>query len=144
MPDSKSKPNWFWPTVTTRDEARIAAKQGVWAAGFVAVVTSLVAAYAGATGNAVMGIDAWAFLDAAIFAGIAIGIYRMSRIASVVGLVLYIAERLFMMATSQGAGGIVVVIFLTIAFLNSVRGTFAFHKMAPQAPAVPSIPPPIG
>ena len=136
--------NWYWEDVSDISGAEKAIKGGFWAAVFVASVTSLVAALALA-GTKLLGIDASAFLDAAIFAAIAVGIRRKSRFAAVAGLCLYILERIYMMQRS-GAGGIVMGIFLTLLFLNAVRGAFAYHRLTEEGQARPLSmnPPPLG
>jgi len=143
-----AKTNWFWPPVDTKEGAKAAAKQGVWAAVFVAVITAAVATIAMSSGKAVMGVDAWAYADAVLFAALGFGIYKMSRFAAVAALVLYVAERIYMMASSSGAGrGFVLTIIFTLFFLNAVRGTFAFKKLSAEASApqpASTAPPPLG
>ena len=81
--------------------------------------------------SAVMGIDSGAFVDAALFLMVAWGIHRCSRIAAVLGLVLYLFERAntaYVSVTSSGSPNPVMLIVITVAFVNSVRGTFAFHR----------------
>jgi len=132
----------WWPDVETLQGAKSASRMGVWAAGFVAVVTGLVATVARFTGNAIMGIDAWAFVDAGIFALVAFGIYKMSRFAAVGGLCLYLLERIYMFTINPAPGGLVIGVLITLAFLGAVRGTFAYHKLA-NAPVPGQAPPPI-
>ncbi len=80
----------------------------------------------------VAGINGAALFDAAIFIGIGIGIGRLSRVAAVAGLVIYIAERLYMMSLN-GPAGLWMTIALTLIFINSVRGTFAYRRIAGTA-----------
>jgi hypothetical protein len=108
---------------------------GFWAAVFVACITSLVAALALA-GTKLFGIDASAFLDAALFAGIAFGIKRKSRFAAVAGLCLYVTERIYMLKRG-GAGGIVLGIVFTLLFINAVRGAYAYHRLNGEGQARP-------
>jgi len=126
---------WYWEDVSDLSGAEKAINGGFWAAVIVACITSLVAALALA-GIKLLGIDASAFLDAAIFAGIAVGIKRKSRFAAVAGLCLYVFERLYMLQRG-GTGGIVMGIFFTLLFINAVRGAFAYHRLAGQAQARP-------
>jgi hypothetical protein len=131
--DSKLK-QFFWMPINNKETARKAAMQGVWAAGFVSVITAIVTTIAiannGALANIMPQINAWSFLDAGIFAAIAWGIYKMSRVASVTGLVLYIAEQIVIRASNpkMAANGIFVVVLLVFAFVNALRGTFAYQK----------------
>src|SRR5690348_9717416 len=90
------KRNVFWPDVSTLPDAAWAVKQGVYAAGFVALVTAIVALAALSLHTPVLGLGGSALLDAAIFAAVAYGIRRNSRFAAVSGLVIYLVERIYM------------------------------------------------
>jgi len=131
-----------WPPIWNPKSAREAAIQGVWAAGAVAVVTAAFAALS-AFGIRIFGARPSAFVDAAIFAVIAIGIYKMSRAAALIGLLLHIFERGWAWATRgiTGVASLPVAIILTLAFLNSVRGTFAYGKWRKKGTATGGLPP---
>jgi hypothetical protein len=126
---------WYWEDVSEISGAEKAMKGGFWAAVIVAGITSLVAALS-LTGTKLFGIDASAFLDAAIFAGIAFGIKRKSRFAAVAGLCLYVFERIYMLQRG-GAGGIITGIIFTLLFINAVRGAFAYHRLNESGQARP-------
>ncbi len=129
---SQPKKTNLLPEVEGAEAAKKAAKGGMWAAFFVAGVTTLFAILAMNGTTPVAGINGAALLDAAVFIGIGIGIGRLSRIAAVAGLVIYIAERLYMMSLN-GPAGLWMTIALTLVFINSVRGTFAYHRIAGTA-----------
>jgi len=125
----------WWPSTDTLEHAKSASRYGVWAAGIVAAITAIVATIALVSGSAFAGIDAWSYLDAVLFAAITFGIYKLSRFAAVAGLVLYVLESLYAMAQLAGPrSGIVLRIILTLAFINAVRGTFAYHRLSVSAP----------
>jgi hypothetical protein len=103
---------------------------------FVAAVTALFAVLAIFDIRILAGFSPTALFDAAIFGVAAWRIYRMSRAWAVVGLVGFIFERayaFYQRGFSAGAG-IVVGIFILLAFINGVRGTFAFHKLSQSPP----------
>ena len=87
-------------------------------------------------GTKLFGIDASAFLDAAIFGGIAFGIKRKSRFAAVAGLCLYVLERIYMLQ-KDGVAGIFTGIIFTLLFINAVRGAFAYHRLNESGQARP-------
>lgn len=62
---------------------------------------------------------------------VAWGIYRMSRVAAVEGLLLYGAGRIVMWIDdpSDTDSGLVVASWLIWSFINGVRGTFAYHRL---------------
>ena len=115
--------NKFWMEITDQATARKAAMQGVVASGFVSVVTAIVSI------GGWLGAGVASLVDSVLFAIVGFGIYKMSRAAAVIGLVLYLVERAY--AMTQGHGGKVsfVVIFVTLCFIHSIRGTFAYHDM---------------
>jgi len=155
---TKKKGNRIFPQVTDLQSAEDAAKQGVWAAGIVAVVTTSIALISLATGTSVIGLDGFAILDGVLFGLIAWGIHRKSRVASISGLSLYLLELLSAVAEGEGVRGSIIVIFFVMAFGNSIRGTFAYHKFhaqlrsvinletglpASKIPELPSLPMPV-
>ncbi len=133
---TEKKGNRIFPQVTDLQSAEDAAKQGVWAAGIVAVVTTSIALISLATGTSVIGLDGFAILDGVLFGLIAWGIHRKSRVASISGLSLYLLELLSAVAEGEGVRGGITVIFFVIAFGNSIRGTFAYYKFHAQLRSV--------
>jgi hypothetical protein len=130
MFQTSKKKSAFWPSVDTLDEARDACRNGGWGALFVAAVTGVIAllSAAGVTLFASMGLDVWSLLDAGLFAALAWGLFRCSRAAAVLTLALYLFERLMALASGQ-IGGIPLVIVLTLVFIGSARGAFAYHRL---------------
>ncbi len=112
--------------ITDEASARAVARQGMWAAFFVAIVTGAVAFLAGMGITLVKGIGPLAWLDAAIFTALGFGIRNMSRAAAVGALVLFVAERI-VMAQSAGVNP-AMAIGVVLAFVQGIRGTFAFQK----------------
>ncbi len=133
---TQQKSNWAWPTIVDRESAIAASRSGMWAAIIVAVVTALIATLAMALQKDIAGIDAWAYLDAGIFAVIAWGIKQRSRAAAVIGLLLFIVERNDM-AVSQHNFSILSLLLL-LMFVNGVRGTFGYHRYAKDEPETDS------
>ena len=76
-----------------------------------------------------MGFDPSALVDAALFAIVAWGLWKKSRAAAVSGLLLYAIERLYMWST-VGMQNPIVPVLLTLMFINGVRGTFAWKRLA--------------
>ena len=128
-PSPKKRWNFFWPEISDLASAALAARQGAYVALVIAIATGLFAALASVqyspTPKEVL--DSWAFVDAGIFFFIAVGIFVNSRVAAVFGLLLYIAERIFLML-SVGPKGLLVTVLFTLAFVSSIRGTVAVHR----------------
>jgi hypothetical protein len=102
--------------------------------GFFAGVTTLFVLLA-IFGFSFMGIKPNALLDAVLFAGIAFGLSRYSRIAAVAGFALFVIEKIYMvMATGSFLAVGVLGILIALGFLNSIRRTFAHAKLGGAAP----------
>jgi len=134
--------NSWWPDVSDLPSAQKAIRYGFWAAVFVASVTSIIALLAIYFHKPILGIDGGGLVDAILFAAIAFGIDRKSRAAAIGGLILYLTERLYMLATGSATSttGIMTVI-LTLCFVHGVRGTFAYRKLNSQQPVVAPVTP---
>jgi chromate transport protein ChrA len=119
----------LWPPTDDDEGARRAALQGCYAAGFSAAVTTL-AALAAAFGKGFWGSNLANLIDAAIFAAIAWGIYRMSRSAAVLGLAWYLVGRLdFWVRFPNAPWAILLVVALfALMYVNSIRGTFSYRR----------------
>ena len=125
-------PKWkdrIWPEITHTEIAKKAARQGFWAAVFCASMTAVLSIL-GHAGIEVFGIKNFGLLelgDAVLYAVIAWRIYKMSRIAAIAGLSLYLYSRINMWV-DYGPRNPVIAIIFTLMFINSIRGTFTYHK----------------
>jgi len=124
--------SWYWKEITDTETASDATKAAVGISYFVAAVTGLVATLSVVYHKPILGLDAWSFLDAILFVVIAWRIGKMSRIWSVIGILLYVVEALFSLATKAGGIGVLTIVFI-VAYINAIRGTFAYHRYARQS-----------
>lgn len=133
----KTKKNVWWPDVSTPGAARSARMYGVWAALFSAVITALLASWSLGSGKAALEfVDAWAFIDVAIFSAVAFGIYKESRFAAVAGLVIFLGEKLYQIAISTTTSGIIMALILSTCYVAAIRGTFALRRFRATQSAV--------
>lgn len=114
LPANKKSTNWFWPPVDSLNAAKEAAKQGAIAAAIVAVITAI-AAILSLFGWEITSL--WALVDAGLFALIAFGIYKMSRLAAVFGLLLYLWGQLSQILAT-GKTNFILVILFTLYFIH--------------------------
>jgi len=131
--------SWYGNAWAIHDEqsARKVARQAMWAAFFVAIVTGAVSFLSGSGVPVVKGVGPTAWLDAVIFAVLGVGIGKMSRAAAVGALLLYIVERIAM-APVAGLSPVMMIAMVS-CFAQGVRGTWAFHKFRQQSPYPPVI-----
>ncbi|MBS1840697.1 MAG: hypothetical protein JSS69_02280 [Acidobacteria bacterium] len=128
--------DWLWPKVDIRRKAQNAIDEGFWAAAFWAGfkgVLALIALLSPAEGfGLTIGISA------AVYASLAFGIRRRSRIVAVFALIIFIAERL-LLGAAMALPNLTLLAFGSLLFANGVRGTFAYHKFPPLPANIPSV-----
>jgi hypothetical protein len=115
----------WWPEIIDPKSAGAAAKAGAMGAFLCVGATVLMVLLKQAPMSA--------YLDAGIFLILGLMILRMSRVAAVTALVFFVLERFyasFAHGLSAAIGAVAIVVLL--AFLNGVRGTFAYHRMRTQ------------
>ena len=121
---------WYWPKLTDLKESEKAAHQGAVVCFLVAGGTAIVAGMSVWLDKPVLGMDAWAFVDAGIFAIAGWRIWRLSRIWAVLALAIFIIETVYAVESSPAipAAGAYVRVVLALALIGSVRGTFAYQS----------------
>ncbi|HWY43362.1 MAG TPA: hypothetical protein VNX66_07695 [Candidatus Sulfotelmatobacter sp.] len=127
--------DWLWPKVDIRRKAQNAIEEGFWAASFVAVFAAVWALIGFLRDSRFFDVDQLSF--AVLFAALAFGIRRRSRIAAICALCLYVFQRILFWG---GIGPYQAVSFLfVLAFMNCIRGTFAYHRFPPLPANIPSV-----
>ncbi len=129
-PAKKRRRNGIWPKIVDVASARFAAKLAMGGAFFCAGSTLLFVLLARVGMSLVQGLNERALVDAAVFVFFGFGILRMSRIAAVGAMALYIFERIDMLNRLTVAAGpsIPMMIVLLLCFINGIRGTFAYQR----------------
>jgi hypothetical protein len=126
-------PEVFWPNVNTIQGASKAANAAATAALYVAAVTGTVAIIATFYGP-VMGVTSSSILDARLAAIVGWRVRALSRAWAVIGLVYWMFILIVRLVTNpDGAStyGFIGALVL-LAFINGVRGTFAFERLRRQ------------
>lgn len=130
--NSNQKKNFgLLPRIESLSDAQEVGRQGTWTACFVAGMTALFALVS-MFAPLPLGfpVSGWSLIDAVIMGIIAWGIHRLSRIAALAGLIYYIIGQVYMFSASAGKYKVsFITILITLAFVNSVRGTFAYHRL---------------
>jgi len=96
----------------------------MWCLLFIAGVTAIVAGVSVSLGKPVLGLDAWAFVDAGIFAIAGWRIWRLSRIWAVSALALFIIETVYAVESSPDvpAAGAYLRVVLALALIAACEG----------------------
>jgi hypothetical protein len=114
----------LWPPVDTLQSARGAARYGTWAAVLNALGTTISVLLRDQAG------PSW--IDVILVLALAWAIQRMSRVAAVVCLVWYVLGRIpFLTGASPAIMAVRLILMAcwTLALINGVRGTFAYHRL---------------
>ena len=125
--EKKPKTSVWWPEIVDIETAQKAAKCGYWAAIWVAIVTAVFATIAIVTQKAIGSIDGSAYLDAVMFAFFAWRIKKYSRVFAVIGLVIFLLEKIMLMSMMT-AGSWIQAAVMFLLFLHGIRGVFAYHR----------------
>jgi hypothetical protein len=119
----------WWPALDSLKAARKATMMGVYAAGITIVLTLLVLFIA----PAYLGSDAifTVVVGIVIYGAIGIFIWQNSRIAAVLGLAVFVLDKLVQLSQGGGVNGGSIVIMLAIGamYASSIRGTFARRRL---------------
>lgn len=110
----------LWPEIVDLQTAKEASRPGVLAAGFLAFLLTMVG----------LLLNPGSLISGAIFAVAAWGIHQQNKAASVIALLVFLIE---VAGSIIGLGINPTLITLSIVFalifVNSCRGTFAYHEM---------------
>jgi hypothetical protein len=111
--------------VDSLDAAQSAARQGFWVS---IVMLAVVAVFTGVTLLKMKVIDLLVMLIWAAFLGfVALGIRRMWRPVALLALLGYAVIAILSLAGGAKSG--LIMLLVTLAYGNSVRGTFAHHRL---------------
>jgi hypothetical protein len=125
---------WLWPSIANPSDAENAVKIGAGAAMFLAILSCVLAVAAVMTERPQAGVDGWGMVDASLFALVAWRISERSFPWAIAGLALYLLEVLWGLITfTPGALGIVTV-FIVLAFVGGVRGTYFLRNLKNAQP----------
>src|SRR5262245_49525645 len=112
----------YWPEMTTVAVAENSVENAARVSYIVAGLTALLSLLAWF--DVIHVLSPWSIINAILFAIIGLFIGRGSRVATVLGLVLYLVEALDkLLSMSSGSVGSfsVVMVFVTLFFINGVR-----------------------
>jgi len=124
---TKKRSFWLWPSIGDEISAKNANNQGIIASIWCAVWLSVIFVMHIFSGDATSSPDLWELADVAFFLLIACGIYKIYRVAPIIGLFFYFVPRLVYWI-QHGPNNILFGIIITLAYITSIRGAFAYHR----------------
>jgi len=111
----------LWPEIIDLQTAQEASKAGVLAAGFLALMLIVFGGILGSPGALISGVT---------FAVAAWGIRQQNKAAAVIALLIYLIEVAgTIIESGMNPIHLLVSIVFILIFVNSCRGTFAYHEM---------------
>ncbi|WP_216655346.1 hypothetical protein [Thermoleptolyngbya sichuanensis] len=138
--NATNRENRWFPEIDSIATAHRVARQGVIASLILAGVTTAfaIAATQNTLPSELLELDEvfnpLLFVDALIYGAIAWGIQRMSRIAAIAGLSIYLLSRVLLHLSGMPTNlfGMAIVTLISVAFINAIRSTFAYHRFQLQ------------
>lgn|SRR5215472_16233592 len=121
----------YWPDLSAKAHAEKAVRTAAYVAFFVAAITGLASLLT--LFSVVHILPGWAILDALLFAVLGVFIARGSRVAAVLGLILYVVEVVSGIAATGNPAGLILGVFLASLFLNGVRGAYSLKRLEDSA-----------
>jgi hypothetical protein len=130
-----SRRNLLWPKLDSYDSAASAMQNGAVAAVITSLATAALVIAAIIAGHPIFGIDAWGSLDAVIFGVVAWRMFRQSLPWAIVGLVLFLAEKIMIIYDNgfQSSGVVLAIIFL-LYYFHAVRAGFKMKSIRHLTP----------
>lgn len=138
MSNQSKQQSFLFPTITDLQSAQKTGWQGAIVCVLVAVVTMVMAMVTHSMDN----IDPsstipevtplTAMITLVIYGVLAVMIYKMSRVAAVVALLLQLVNFVLLLVQQGLLGQSIAGILIILALINSVRGTFAYHQLRHQ------------
>lgn len=117
----------FWPEVNTADSALTAIRLGIYSCILLTYIYAgriLIGLLSGAR------IDPLGYLDPVLFALLAFGLYRKSRTAAVLGILIFLASVIYSWVNvGLTCISMAIEILLAIGLLNGIRGTYAINRL---------------
>ena len=110
----------LWPDVDNPVAIKTVCHTGMWVSFVVGGLTALFTII----GGHLLG----GFVTGAIFVAIGIGIRKYSRVAAILGVLLYLGPQIATASIS------VVSVIFAFLFISSLRATFALHRLNKQSP----------
>lgn len=118
-----------------RNQAVKATRNGAIAACVSAAVTIifiLVAIKTDAEGKLALWNDPFNFIDVALVIACAYGIYRKSRVASVLLFVYFVAVKIIIAIETQSYSGFGVALIFLYFYARAIQGSFVYHRLEKQ------------
>lgn len=123
---------WRWISIVDEGSAVKVSRQGFWAASIIAAFMIVLFLFRIAE-QPYDELASGLLVRSIVFGATAWEIYRMSRIASILGLVFHFYFDLYpsftlWLKSFLDLNSAIVVVVLTLMFINGMRGTVAYHR----------------
>ncbi len=125
---------WVWPSFSSERDARNGSIMGVMAVGLIVLVTVAVASYQYSADGDVYRFGG-GLLESLVWCVLGYGIHRMSRVAAVIGLILFVADKGYALLQGQSLG---IATILGLYLINGTRAVFWFRGQGKKEASVPS------
>lgn len=96
------------------------------------LLVTLIALFGDSAGNTDA---AWNFVDVALIAGLAFGIYKRSRTAATIMLAYFVLSKVLITINTGMPSGLVLGLLFTIFYFRAMTATFRYHRFLREGSA---------
>jgi hypothetical protein len=131
QPEKSQQAGFFGPAIDDLKSAQKAGRQGATMCLLITAMTAL------SNISAVGTVERSGALIVVllVYGGLAVMIYKMSRAAAILAMLIYFGDCLIMVSQQGISVGMFVRVLIFFGFINSVQGTFAYHRFRHQRQA---------
>lgn len=127
---------WIKPEIIDAEDAKKVARGQAMVGAIICASVTLLVVVMTARGNTLfkaIPIGPQPMIDVYLLSTVAVGLFFMSRTASVIGFVYYLGSQAWMLYETKQYRFSIVPIILGIGFYNGIRATFAYHRLKKEA-----------
>ena len=99
--------------------------KGGWIAAIISAVITVVFTLVQMQQNS---LAVYNFIDVALIAGLAFGIFKKSRTCSTIMVVYFVAAKIYIMAQTGSPRGIIIALLFIYLYINAMIGTYQYHS----------------
>jgi len=77
--------------------------------------------------------DVWTSIDVILIFGLALGIYKKSRIAATTMFLYFLASKIWIIAETGKPGGLVMAMIFLYFYFQAMVGTFQYHNLVKKS-----------
>jgi lysylphosphatidylglycerol synthetase-like protein (DUF2156 family) len=102
--------------------------KNAWIAAVISGSLTLVITMISIYGTSIAGMDAWNLIDVVLIFGLAVGIYRNSRVCATAMFVYFVISKIIGWVDAGKPTGLILAVIFIYYFFKGMVATFDYHK----------------